>query len=75
MPSRSLNVLKKNGKGLLNKYQRSFSFWKKSSATGRSCVACKVLILHDKTVKVKEFKHVKRSARHKEVSFEFTKNN
>jgi hypothetical protein len=33
--SRSLNVLKKSEKGLLTEYQRSFSFWKKSSATGR----------------------------------------
>ena len=33
--SRSLNVLKKSEKGLLTEYQRSFSFWKKSSARGR----------------------------------------
>jgi len=33
--SRSLNVLKKSEKGLLILSQRSFSFWKKSSATGR----------------------------------------
>ena len=35
MASRSLNVLKNNEKGLLTEYQRSFSFWKKSFATGR----------------------------------------
>ena len=35
LTSRSLNVLKKSEKGLLTEYQRSFSFWKKSSATGR----------------------------------------
>jgi hypothetical protein len=34
LTSRSLNVLKKSEKGLLSEYQRSFSFWKKSSATG-----------------------------------------
>jgi hypothetical protein len=33
--SRSLKVLKKTEKGLLTEYQWSFSFWKKSSATGR----------------------------------------
>jgi len=32
MASRSLNVLKKSEKGSLTEYQRSFSFWKKSSA-------------------------------------------
>ena len=33
--SRSFNALKRSEKGLLTEYQRSFSFWKKSSATGR----------------------------------------
>jgi hypothetical protein len=33
--SRSLKVLKKTEKGLLIEYQRSFSFWKKSSARGQ----------------------------------------
>jgi hypothetical protein len=35
MASRSLNVLKKSEKGPLTKHQRSFSFWKKSSARGQ----------------------------------------
>jgi hypothetical protein len=35
MTSRSLTVLKKSEKGLLTEYQRSFSFRKKSSSTGR----------------------------------------
>ena len=34
-PSRSLNVLKKSEKGPLAEYQRSFSFWKISSARGQ----------------------------------------
>jgi hypothetical protein len=33
MADRSLNVLKRTEKGLLTGCQRSFSFWKKSSAT------------------------------------------
>ena len=61
--SRSLNVLKKNKKGLLTEYQRSFSFWKKSSATGRCCASYKILILHDKIATLRSFQHVKRSAR------------
>ncbi len=52
--SRSLNVLKKNKKGLLTEYQRSFSFYKKSSATGRRCAACNILILHDRGANVKK---------------------
>jgi hypothetical protein len=43
MASRSLNVLKKNEKGLLTEYQQSFSFWKKSSGTGRCFTDWKTL--------------------------------
>ncbi len=39
LTSRSLNVLKKNEKGPPTEYQRSFSFWKKSSTTGRGYAA------------------------------------
>jgi hypothetical protein len=39
MASRSLNVLKENEKGPLTEDQRSFSFCKKFSATGRGCAA------------------------------------
>jgi hypothetical protein len=37
-------VLKKSEKGLLTAYQRSFSFWKKSFATGRCFTDGKILI-------------------------------
>jgi len=43
LTSRSLNVLKKSEKGMLTEYQRFFSFWKKSSATGRCFTDWKIL--------------------------------